>query len=129
MRNLSIVALFLAILFTQSCAPTLSSQMRTLGFEPIPKGEKIHLLENERLLPENAIFIGNMQFEEEKKAAECGYLLVLELAKETARAVGANIVLLTKVEELERDGVCHHIKAKMYKSEGYIEANSLSLHN
>ena len=103
--------------------------MRTLGFEPIPKGEKIHLLENERLLPENAIFIGNMQFEEEKKAAECGYLLVLELAKETARAVGANIVLLTGVEEVKSDEVCHHIKAKMYKSEGYVETNSLSLNN
>lgn len=124
MKRLFFVCTLATLFIFQSCTPTLSDQMRALGFQPIPQNVNIQVIEQETSLPQDATFIGDLKLDEEPNGNVCMYDHIIEFSKETARAFGANIILLTEVNEVKDGKVCHHIKSKMYRSEGAALASN-----
>jgi hypothetical protein len=118
MKRLFFVCTLATLFIFQSCTPTLSDQMRALGFQPIPSGVRIQVMDQKTSLPTDATFVGDLKLDEEPSDHVCNYHQVIELSKEAARAFGANIILLTEVREVKDGKVCHHIKGEMYRSEG-----------
>lgn len=113
MKKLSFLFIVLAAIMTQSCTPKMTSLSKYATYPAIPADQEVYVLQPGEPLPENAIYIGYINFKENDKPKPANnYELMLEGCKVIARDLGANYIVLTDLQDT--DG--YLLKTTLYRN-------------
>lgn len=121
------VVLFLIILIGIACTPKITSNLIEKDLDPIPEDAEIYILQEEDdEIYYNLKFVGELKIGDSGFSTKCGYDIVLEKARLTARKSGANIIRITEIKKPGFASSCYRIKGKMYRSMDEQALNSIS---
>lgn len=105
------------VLFTTAaCSPKISTYFHQ-SYPPLPPDEEVVVLQPTDVIPEKSTLIGEVKIKDSGLTIDCGYDLVLNLAKDKARQAGGNLLKITLHLPPDLMSTCHRIDALVYKSE------------
>ncbi len=106
-----------AILFSMSCATSVSTKLAGKNFSNLNEHDPVIVLTEKETLPENSEFIGYIKVGDSGFTIDCGYIKVIEDATASARKAGANIIHIEELKEPDFLGsTCYRLKAKIYRN-------------
>lgn len=107
------------VLIIISCSPKISSNFTN----PQPKlsvDTKVALLDIEHKLPENAIKIGDLRFQDSGFSTDCSFNSLMTQARTEARKNGANIVKVIDKKKPDLWSTCYRLKIEFYTFNGDV---------
>lgn len=107
---------FILAFFLFSCGT--SQKTGVLQFAtPLTENEKVEVLGQGQQVPDGAKLIGTFNYGDSGLTASsnCTYAALIEKATKEARALGANVVYVTKHRDPNMFSTCHAIKGNYYK--------------
>jgi hypothetical protein len=115
-ENMKKLLLILTSLFLYSCAPTISTTSMQNYSQLNPQDNVIVYREGETL-PSDIKIIGRTAIGDSGFTTNCGLDVMLEKAKNEARKIGANAIVITKhILPSVWGSTCHQIKADLVKT-------------
>lgn len=100
----------------QSCSPKIRSSLTANNFSAIEEETEIMVLKDQITIPKNSQLVGDLKIGDSGFSTDCGYDIVIEKAKLTARKSGANLIQITELKPPDFNSTCYRIKAKMYRN-------------
>ena len=114
MKNPIIILLIVSI--GVSCTPKVSSTLLDNTYDALSENENVYVFEQDDSLFSDLKKVGELKIGDSGFSTNCGYDIVLEKAKETARKSGANVVKITEVKNPGFASTCYRIKGILYRA-------------
>lgn len=115
MRQATFLVLISALVFG-SCAPTITTSL-SKKYPPIDNTQEVKVIEMNQPVPENSEVLGSVRIDDTGFSTNCGWDVVVDLAKIEARKAGGDAIHIT-----------HHIPPSIFGSScDRISANILKL--
>lgn len=107
------------VLFLSSCSPKVSTSI-SKKYETLDYREEVHIFGIKDAVPANAEVLGQMKIGDSGFTTNCGWDVVISLAKSEARKIGGNAIKITSHKPPSAMGsTCHRITANILKVENF----------
>ena len=118
MKSFKYLLFFISLILLQaSCSPKIKTKMQTKQ-SALPYDAEVFVYSVSESTPAGLSPMGTLSVGDSGLTTNCGYDIILDQAKLTARKNGANIVKITEHKVPNAFGsTCHRIKANLYFSE------------
>ena len=111
----TLTPILLILFFLTACSPKINTQI-TKTYPTISYNQEVKVFGLKTVLPANVEVIGSVKIGDSGLTLNCTYEIVLENAKNEARKIGGNAIIIT--EHLYPNllgSSCHRIKAHILK--------------
>ena len=99
-----------------SCATTKYTNVLIYS-PPVDNNASVEIIAQGQIVPKNAVLLGSVNIGDSGFTTNCSYQQVVNDMLKQARAMGGNLVYITKHEQPDARSTCHRISVNVYKVE------------
>nr|WP_319570948.1 hypothetical protein [uncultured Draconibacterium sp.] len=117
--KIKILIVMIGTIVLSACSPKITTNL--INKQPALQAEdKIALLDVHHSLPEGAIKVGDLRFQDSGFSTDCSFNSLMNRARMQARENGANIVKVVEKKAPDLLSSCYRLKIELYKYDGDV---------